>query len=304
MKLFVVLFFTVYSGIGMLTVFLWWLVYSHVLSRGYSVREAVFGKQPNPAVALDLLGGILTIGILIASIIENSLKQSFLLDLRNIVFSLALMLVLMTVSRVLIAGLLRLWFRGRKDAQGDLVTLNNELFKQRNIAAGLFSGILNIILVAGLIELDLFNTSGYWLEGLFNLLGIWLLGLLVVMIHSFLYLGYGIRNHILHECFHDNNPAAATSLLGLVGGMLLLNHQLLGLFHPREHMLNTPALWWFLGVILLLVLATRVLLQVILNLTAHISLRRELVIQDNVAWGVLDGGLILAMFMILVALIV
>ncbi|NIP72096.1 MAG: hypothetical protein GWO16_03265, partial [Gammaproteobacteria bacterium] len=51
--------FAVYAAVGIGTLVLWWLIYETVLARGYNVRDAVFGKRHNAAVALDLLGGFL-----------------------------------------------------------------------------------------------------------------------------------------------------------------------------------------------------------------------------------------------------
>jgi len=182
--------------------------------------------------------------------------------------------------------------------------MNNELFKQRNLATSLFSSVLYVILVAGIVELDVFDHANLGIGQLWNTLGIWLLGFALVVVHSFFYLEYGTRNNILHECFIDNNPAAPFSLLGLVAGVLPLNHHLLITFGPGQHMFNTPELWGFLAIILAFVLVARGLLQVVLYMATGINLRYELVIADNMAWGVLDGGLIFSLLLILNALMV
>ena len=294
--------FAIYSVIGIVTLVVWWLIYEAVLARGYNVREAVFGKRPNPAVALDLFGGFLAAAILLYSIVALAPRTSFRLNIPAVGINIVAILFLLTVLRLLVAGLLRLWFRDHRDAQGDLISMNNELFVQRNIATSLFSTVLYVILVAGLVELDVFDNAHEGIFQVYNLLGIWLLGLVLVIVHSFFYLEYGTRNHILHECFHDNNPAAPLSLLGLVAGILPLNHALLVTFGPGQHMFNTPELWTFLAIILAFVLIARAALQVMLYAATGINLRRELVIADNVAWGILDGGIIFSLLLILIAL--
>ncbi len=294
--------FAIYSLIGILTLVIWWIIYEAILARGYNVREAVFGKRPNPAVALDLLGGFLATAILLYAIVALAPRTSFRLNIPAVAINIVAILFLLTVLRMLVAGLLRLWFRDRRDAQGDIISLNNELFVQRNIATSLFSTVLYVILVAGLVELDIFDNTHAGIFQLYNMLGIWLLGLVLVLVHSFFYLEYGSRNHILHECFHDNNPAAPFSLLGLVAGVLPLNHAQLVTFGPGQHMFNTPELWTFLAIILAFVLIARGALQVVLYATTGINLRHELVIADNVAWGILDGGIIFSLLLILIAL--
>lgn len=300
----IVAFFAVYASLGILMLIVWWLIYQAFLARGHDLREAVFGRRPNPAVALDLLGGFLASAILLYALISLSPRSSFRLNVPAVATNIMVLLVLLTLLRFLLAGFLRLWFGEDRDAQGDIISLNNELFKQRNVASSLFSTTAYVILVAGLIQLDLFNQTGNALHQIWNMLGVWLLGLLLIVIHSFFYLEYGTRNHILHECFHDNNPAAPFSLLGLVLGILPLNHQLLIIFGPGQHMFNSPGLWMVLGMILLFVLLARGVLQLVLWVTVRINLRHELVIADNVAWGLLDGGLIFALVLIFLALMV
>ena len=303
MEWFVIQFFSIYAAVGVATLLVWWIVYEMLLTRGHSTRTALFGRRPNAAVALDLLGGFLAAGILIYAIIAQAPMSSFRLRIPAVVATIAMTLALLAILRVLLSMLIRGWFQGRRDAQGDLVTMNNELFRQHNLATGLFSTVMYLILAGGLVQLDLWDMAGTRIEGFLNMAGIWLMGAALVVIHSFLYLGYGTRNNILHECFHDNNPAAATSLLGLTAGMLLLSNTFLELFKPGGHMFNTPEIWYFLGGILLLVLVIRGVLQLILYLAIKINLRYELVIHDNVAWGIVDGGLIFALFLIPLALL-
>ena len=295
--------FAIYSGIGIAALVVWWVVYDRVLTAGLSLRESLFGRRPNPAVALDFSGGVLAMGMLAYAIIAGPPLQSLLEDLEAVAGSLLVMVVLLALLRAALAGLLRAWFGARRDAQGDRVTLNNELFRQRNTATGVFLLTFYLMLAAGLVEQDFLDLLGRRAPATWNVLGVWLMGALAVLIHSLFYLGLASRRHILHECFHDNNPAAAFSLLGLVAGLLALNHGLLGALRPGEHALNTPELWIYLGAALALVLALRLLLGLLLRLAMGVHLGRELA-RDNVAWGILDGALIFTLFLILIALLV
>ena len=304
MQLFVAQYFAIYSFVGVVALLAWWGIYQLVLARGYTVQEAVFGTRPNPAVAMDLLGGMLATGVLIDAALRNLPFKSLWQDVQTVSVTLVGMLFMLTVVRLLIAGGLHLWFGQSYDAQGDRVSLNNELFKQRNLATSLFSTVLYLILATGMLQLDLLNIWGYRSQGVFNMLGIWLLGAFLIVLHSFLYLGYGPRNNILHECFYDNNPAAPLSLLGLTGGFLLLTNHILNQFKAFEHIFNTAEIWLALGSMLLFVLLARGVLQLVLYWTVGINLRRQLVIHDNAAWGLLDGGLIFILCLILIALTV
>ena len=299
----IILLFSLYAGVGVISLGFWWLVYGVFLSRGHNLREAVFGQRPNPAVALDLAGGFLAVALLLFSLINSAPRTSFRLNIPAVLISLLFTVALLAILRALVAGGLRAWFRDRIDAQGDLISLNNELFIQRNMATGLFSTVLYLILVAGLVELDPWHPTGQGFSWLYNMLGIWLAGVVIIALHSFLYLGYGTRNHILHECFHDNNPSAPLSLLGLVAPMLPLVHQQIIAAGPGAHLFNNWGIWGNLGMILLVVLVIRGMLQIILFLATRINLRYELVVHDNLAWGIIDGGLIFSLVLILNALL-
>jgi len=281
----------------------WWVIYDRVLTPEFPIREAIFGRQPNPAVALDLLGGLLALGLLVYSVLTSPALGDWLLDLEATALTLLGTVILLGLLRLGIGGFLRAWFRSKRDSHGDIISINNELFRQRNLATGLFSTGVYFVLVAGLIEEDLLNLEGYRIEAMANMLGVWLLGIVVIVLHSLLYLGFGTSNHILHESFHDNNPAAPVSMLGLLGGMLLLNNGLLDSLEAGQHMFNTPELWGFLLTALVLVVALRLVLHLVLLAFLGVNLREELVIRDNPAWGILDGGLILVLFLMLVGVL-
>ena len=295
--------FAAYAALGLVSLLVWWTIYDLVITPGMPIMDAVFGRNPNPAVAMDIFGGLLALGILNYSVIAGPELGGFVLDLEATALTLLGTIFLLGVLRLGIGGFLRLWFRNRRDSHGQIITINNELFRQRNLATGIFSTALYLILVAGLVEEDLLDISGYRWEAMFNMLGMWVMGAAVVLLHSWLYLGLGSRHHILHECFHDNNPAAATSLLGLVAGMLLLNNTLLEGLETGQHMFNLWELWVFLLACLAAVMVARWALQLMLLAFFGISLRKELVIRDNPAWGVLDGGLIFVLFLILLAVL-
>jgi len=299
----IILLFGLYAGIGILTLLVWWLIYDGFLSQGHSLKETIFGKYPNPAVSLDLMGGFLSVAILLYTTVSTAPRTGFRFNIPAVILSVLAAVVLLALLRGLMAVVLRAWFRDHRDAQGDVITLNNELFKQRNIATGIFTTVLYLILVAGLSQLDPWNPIGDNFAWLYNLIGIWVMGLLIITVHSFAFLGYGPYNNILHECFHDNNPSAPLSLLGMVAGMLPLVHNLLVAAGPGKHLFNTWDLWGTMGIVVLMVLVARGVLQLIMFVMSHINLRWELVIHDNVAWGILDGALIFSLMLIMNALL-
>jgi uncharacterized membrane protein YjfL (UPF0719 family) len=295
--------FCAYALLGIVSFVLWWAIYEWVLTRGLSTREAIFGRTPNTAVALDVCGGFLAMGIINYAVISGPALSTFWLDLEATALSLLGTMLLLGLLRLAIGEFLRLWFGGRRDAQGDVVTLNNELFRQRNTATGLFSTALYLLLVFGLLEEDLLNLTGARLAATWNMLGVWLLGLVTLLLHSWLYLGLGGRHHLLHESFHENNPAAPASLLGLLAGVLILNHQLLAPLPFGEHIFSHWEHWGFVLLGMVSVFVLRGVLYLLLRGLLGVRIRHELLVRRNPAWGILDGGLIFSLFLILIALI-
>jgi len=296
--------FFLYAGIGVVSFALWWLFYEFVLTRGISTREAIFGRSPNLAVALDLFGGFAAMGVLNHFIISGPALSSMWLDVEATALTLLGTMLLLGLLRWLCGEFLRLWFGQSRDAHGHLVTFNNEIFVQRNVATGLFSTALYLVLVAGLVEEDLLNMEGDRFVASMNMLGVWVLGFAVIVLHSWLYLGLGGRHHILHESFHHNNVAAPASLLGLLCGALLLNHQLLVGMPDGAHMFNQGAHWLFLLLGMVGVVLLRGVLALLLRAATGVRLRDEMLQHHNAAWGVLDGGLIFSLMLILMAVIV
>lgn len=295
--------FGVYALLGIVSFLLWWAIYEWVLTRNHSVREAIFGYQPNPAVALDVFGGLMAMGLINYAVISSPPHPSIWIDLEAAALSLLATVFLLALLRYLIGEFLRMWFGNDRDAQGHIITINNELFRQRNLATGLFSTGLYLVLVAGLLEEDLLNITGYRLASLYNMMGVWLLGGVVILLHSWLFVGLGSREHILHESFHENNPAAPTSLLGLVAGMLFLNRQLLATLDEGEHMFSNIEYWGFLLLGLLGVFVIRGVLYLLFRMLLEVRIRNELLFKRNMAWAILDGGLIFSLCLTLVAVI-
>lgn len=295
--------FVIYGMLGLLSLLLWWAVLENLLTRSYSVREALFGPSPNVAVAWDLLGGFCAIGLVASSIISGEALANLWLDVEYTALILLGTVALLAGLRLLLAGLLRVWFYGSLDAQGQRISINNELFVQRNLATGVFSATMYLMLAMSLLELDpVALVAGVWLS-LWNLLGVWFVGLLLIVLHSLTCLGLGPREHLLRESFHENNPAAPCSFSGLLAGTLLTFHALTTQLGSAAHAWQSAELWWLLALEVVSVLIMRGLLQLALRVLLGVRLREELLQRRNLAWGVLDGGLMFGFALIFQAVL-
>ncbi len=93
------------------------------------------------------------------------------------------------------------------------------------------------------------------------------------------------------------------TLLGLLGGVLVLNHQMLVPLPWGEHMFSGWQHWAFLLLGLVAVFVLRGLIYVLLRGLVGVSIRQEVLVRRNPAWGIIDAGLIFGLFLILIALI-
>ena len=92
--------FAVYSVFGLIALFLWWVIYQALLARRYSLREAIFGDNPNPAVALDFLGGMLASGILFFFLLRHPTSREFWPNAGTLAWSMSGLLMMLAVLRL------------------------------------------------------------------------------------------------------------------------------------------------------------------------------------------------------------
>ncbi len=294
--------FFLYTAIGAMALGLWWLVNDRVLTPGVSIRAEIFGEKPNLAVAFDVLGGFLALGIVVHTTLELPPQVSLLQDVEAVVLSMVTMVLLLAILRLIAAGFIRFWFRNEKDEHGDTISINNELFAQHNTATGLFSAALYLLLAAGLARFNPLSASDLGLVSLADSAAVWVFGVGVIQVHSWTHLGIGPKHNILRECFYFNNPGASLSMLGLMLGMVWTFERLLDSL-PIASAWTHWEPWAYTGLALLAVLLINGIVWLILKGFFGLNLRKELLANKNPAWGVLDGGLMFTLSMVAHALV-
>jgi hypothetical protein len=286
-----------YVAVAFITVYLsGWLIYDKIATRKYSLSEAIF-KDRNMAAGLEV-GAFLFVEILIAvnALSGDSVTRltesgerviHYARDLEAVAITILFSNLVFFVFRWIGAMVIERIYRGKIDNQGDAVGYNNEIFKQQNLGASLFSISYLMVMYFMISQEDFLGTAHYWRESYFNMGSVLLLGIVVMFLHKMLFLSRG--HTTLDELFLDNNSGVGMSLCGFMFAFLFLQNKLMEDFVLGEHFFKTEtdAYLWLLASFVAVVLFRWVFTVVIGKATGR-NFQVEFVEADNPVVGLLD----------------
>ncbi len=188
-----------------------WLLYDKVVTRGISLRDALFEKD-NPAAWIEFIGAFIFPALYLgAKAIEGSANEDILLDLGICMAYAVVFVILLSVLRIVSGAVVKSISLEDQDGK---INLNNEIFNQRNISASLFSTALSTIFVSMIRFLDILPQ--YLTVSLLKVSVVLIFSLVAVAVYCMV-LRY--RTALLKEIFVDNNTATGVSFLGFVFGV-------------------------------------------------------------------------------------
>ena len=191
-----------------------WLLYDNVVTRKISLKDSLFEKD-NPAAWVEFIGAFVYPTLyLAAKAVEGSASDIWWLDLLICTGYVVAYVILFTVLRLFSSVIVR--FFNVKD-EGGKVSLNNEIYQQKNISAALFSVALSTIFVTMIRFLDL--DPEYYLNSLLKASSVLILTLMAVIVYL---LVLGRKTTLFKEVFIDNNIAAGAAFLGFIFAVELL----------------------------------------------------------------------------------
>lgn len=247
-----------------------WLLYNHVITRGISLKDALFEKD-NLAAWVEFIGAFVSpVLYLAAKAIEGSVDENILVDLGTCVLYLVAYILVMTVLRLLSGAVVG--FMAGSDKEGR-IRLNDEIFKQKNIAAALFSTALSVAFANIIRFIDVMPEALY--TSLLKASGILIFTLLALIVYS---LVLRSRTSLIKEIFVDNNAAAGVALLGYVFAveMILGNAVLMQLeFDYTELLLFSLASMVLFGVL-------SILFKWLFTKLVRVDVWKEVYEQDNI----------------------
>ena len=273
-----------------------WLIYDKVATRGYSLGYSLF-EDRNIAAGFEICG-FLMVEMLIAinAMSGDQVTQMaesgemvvhYWRDLEAVAVTIVFSNIVFFVFRYLASVIIKWLYRGKVDNQGDPVVFNNEIFKQHNIGASLFSLSYLIIMYFMIFQEDFLGTRGYQVESLINMTVVFLTGLLVYFFHNIFFMGKG--HTTLDELFMDNNSGVGMSLVGFMFAVLFLQSKLMLQFTQEEHFFKTDTeTYLYLGLVFIFILALRRIFIAFLDLFTKRRFKTDFLVEDNPVAGLLD----------------
>lgn len=258
----------------------WWLV-DKVMTRGYSLKEELFTRD-NKVAGMVLGGIVLCLFYIGLSAVLGESASTFQKDILAALLSLVVTAALMAGVYELLGGVVKR-YNGGKD-------LNNEIFEQRNWAAGAMVIALLMGLVNGMTQEDFLGP--YPITDLLLALVMAFLGLAVVWVYQF---AYGLKGSFLKEFFTDDNSAAGVSLIGFAIGANQILGTVVAEVREAELSLIPSILMLCIGAsIFISVLAlTRILVEWVFSQFLGIPINDEIFSDNNVGSGFFDAAIVI-----------
>lgn len=201
-----------------------WVLYSNVVLRKINLRDALFEKD-NLAAWVEFIGAfIFPTLFLAAKAIEGSADSNIFIDLLVCAVYAIAYIVIFTILRLLSGAVIKQIAPPDKEGK---VTLNSEIYTQKNVAASLFSVTFSIMFVSFVRFLDF--TPEYILGSLLKISAVIIFTLLTFVVYSMI---LRKKTTLFKEIFIDNNPAAGVALAGfmfavemIISNMVLLQKE-------------------------------------------------------------------------------
>lgn len=256
-----------------------YVLYNYVVLRKINLRDALFEKD-NLAAWVEFIGAFIFPTLyLSATAIEGSLSDNIFIDLSICVAYLITYILMFTLLRmlsgVIVASL------AHEDQDGK-ISLNNEIFKQKNIAASLFSIFLSIIFVSVIRFLDIM--PDYAVVSLLKASDVLVFTLVSFLIYCLL---LRTKTTLFKEIFIDNNVAAGVGLVGFIFAVetILSNAVLL----QKEFDFLELAAFSLISLILLGILS--VLFKIIFSKLIKVDIWSEVYEQNNIGAAIGQAAL-------------
>lgn len=250
-----------------------WIIYNSIILRGISLKEALFSRD-NVAAWIEFIGAfVFPVLYLSGHGLRGSVSDNVFVDLGVCLGYALFYIVILAILRIL--SQLFVNIINASDSDGK-VSLNNEIYTQKNIAAALFSVSLTVVFVSVIKSIDfiaIMNGSG--METLVKILLIVVASLAAFVVYSIV---LRRKTTLFKELFIDNNPAAGISLLGFTFAVQTVVTGVISTY-AMDFDLITVALVSGFSLIILGILS--VLFKLIFTALVKVDIWSEVYEQDN-----------------------
>ena len=281
-------------------ILLGWLVYNRLFLRGLSLKDVLF-KKNSLTIWLEFIGGFLIPALFLVSMLMvpsgKFIYQGKFVDLLAIISYIIIYILILSLFRYLASKAIKLIGKWTLKYEIDL---EDEIFKQENIAASLFSISISTLVIGMLLQENFFAENLFTNLIRIGLVFIMTLGLLSV--HKTLF--YPKHSSLFKELFIDDNVCA---------GILLLGHTIavnLIIFSSIEWF-RIPASGWynifniidvtiFICVIYLIMIVFVSGSKLVMNAILAIDIDHQLFEENNVGYSILESSFYIMLSIIII----
>jgi len=266
-----------------------WVMYHVVLLKTVDLKDSLFTKD-NPAAWAEFIGAfIFPVLDLAARAVVGSASPDIFLDLAICLGDAAVYIAVFVLLRLLTDLAVRRLSPPDSDGKIDL---NNEIYRQRNVSASLFSIAVSLVFVCVLSFLD------FWPENILSSL----LKIADILVYTSLATALYIlvlrrKTSFLSEIFVDNNTAAGVSFLGFVCAVEIL----LGSAISLQKGFNFPILVAISGIGLVILGVFSVIFRVLFSRIIRVNLWGEIYDQNNTGAGLGQAALYISIANVIIS---
>ncbi len=197
------------ASVVLLSFVLGWVLYRYVILRKINLRDSLFDKD-NVAAWFEFIGAFIFPTLyLAANAIIGSASDNIITDLLICLAYAVIYILIFTILRLLTGAFVH--SIKLSDSSGK-VSLNNEIYVQKNVSASLFSIAFSLIFVSFIKFLD-FTSTDDLVTSLLRMSSILVFTLAAFTVYCLI---LRRKTSLISEIFVDNNIAAGVSFLGFI----------------------------------------------------------------------------------------
>jgi uncharacterized membrane protein YjfL (UPF0719 family) len=203
------------ASVVLVSFVLGWLLYRYVILRKINLRDSLFEKD-NVAAWFEFIGAFIFPTLyLAANAIIGSNSSDIFIDMLICLAYAVIYILIFTILRLLTGAFVN---SIKLSDDGGKISLNKEIYVQKNVSASLFSVAFSLIFVSLIKFLD-FTSTDDLVTSLLRMSSILVFTLLA-------FAGYCLilrkKTSLISEIFIDNNIAAGTGFLGFIFAVELM----------------------------------------------------------------------------------
>ncbi len=197
------------ASVVLVSFVLGWLLYRYVILRKINLHDSLFEKD-NIAAWFEFIGAFIFPTLyLAANAITGSASDNIFTDLLICLGYAVIYILIFTILRLFTGAFVK---SIKLSDEGGKISLNKEIYVQKNVSASLFSIAFSLIFVSFIKFLD-FTSTDDMVTSLLRMSSILVFSLVAFIVYCLI---LRRKTSLISEIFVDNNVAAGVGFLGFI----------------------------------------------------------------------------------------